>query len=192
MDTAIIIVDDGSTDNTSSIIHSFNDKRIKYIKNKHDYINSFNVGLDAAPGKYIARMDADDIMQIHRLKIEYAIMEEEPNITVCTSWISLFGEDFPGGTINPTVYGILNAPLLHLLERNILYNPTAMMRNSFIKRHKLRYEYYDYAEDYKWWVEMAKRGAVFYIESQPLVFHRIRGHRPVANLQKYKNKQLYA
>ena len=54
-----IIIDDGSTDKTCSIIQSFDDKRIKLIVNKHDFIGSLNLGLDSAEGKYIARMDAD-------------------------------------------------------------------------------------------------------------------------------------
>lgn len=71
-----IIMDDGSTDGTLDIINSFKNKRILLIKNKHNYINTLNTGLEKASGKYIARMDADDIMHIDRLSIQYAIMEK--------------------------------------------------------------------------------------------------------------------
>lgn len=172
-DFELIIVDDGSTDNTVSVIHSFQDRRIILIENEHDFIKSLNLGMETASGKYIARMDADDIMHIDRLRIEYAVLEENPDITICTSWISPFGEDIPKGTISRTISGIVKSPLLHLLRNNLIFNPTSMMRSNFIKKHAIKYEYYDFAEDYKWWVEMAKAGAVFYIEPQSLLYYRI-------------------
>ena len=119
-DFEFIIVNDGSTDDSLSIIHSFKDKRIKLIENKHDFIESLNLGMKAATGKYIARMDADDIMHVDRLRIEQAILEENPDITVCTSWISPFGENIPKGTVNRTISGIVKSPLLHLLRNNLL------------------------------------------------------------------------
>ncbi len=184
-DFEFIIVNDGSTDDSLSIIHSFKDKRIKLIENKHDFIESLNLGMKAATGKYIARMDADDIMHVDRLRIEQAILEENPDITVCTSWISPFGENIPKGTVNRTISGIVKSPLLHLLRNNLFFNSTSMMRSYFIKKNALKYEYYDFAEDYKWWMEMAKAGAVFYIEPQLLLYYRI-SESQVTN--RFKNK----
>lgn len=48
-----IIVDDGSTDSTKSIIQSFKDNRIKLIENEHNFIASLNIGINNASGKYI-------------------------------------------------------------------------------------------------------------------------------------------
>lgn len=92
-DFEFIIVDDGSMDNTVPIIRSFNDKRIKLIENKHDFIDSLNLGIENASSKYLARMDADDIMFNERLAIQYSIMEEESEITVCSSWMKALGEN---------------------------------------------------------------------------------------------------
>ncbi len=61
-DFEVLIVDDGSTDNTCDIILSYNDSRIRLIRNRHDYIASSNLLFAKAKGKYIARMDSDDIM----------------------------------------------------------------------------------------------------------------------------------
>ena len=62
-DFEIIVIDDGSTDNTGEIIRSFTDKRIKYIKKykKNKGISvARNIGIKVARGKYIALLDSDD------------------------------------------------------------------------------------------------------------------------------------
>ena len=165
-DFEFIIVDDGSKDDTLSIIRSYTDKRIRLIENQHDFIGSLNMGLQAAHGKYIARMDADDKMHADRLRIQHAIMEEEPGITVCSSWVSFFGEKVSGGVTSSLGSGILDFPLLHFLKENIIIHPTIMMRTDFLRIHSLQYEGYNCGEDYKLWMEIAKLGGTFYIESQ--------------------------
>lgn len=167
-----IIIDDGSTDKTCSIIQSFDDKRIKLIVNKHDFIDSLNLGLDSAEGKYVARMDADDIMHVDRLKIQYSIMENETEITVCGAGIVRFGTNLrPESLVHFS--GLIENPLLKFIQRNFLFHPTAMIRTDFLREHKLKYENYFYAEDFKFWTEIAKMGGQFYIDNQPLLYYRI-------------------
>ena len=172
-DFECIIVDDGSTDKTKEIIRSYDDKRIILVENKHDFIASLNMGMKMATGKYIARMDADDIMHPDRLKIQHSIMETEPSIAVCGTWMNIFGEN-----ISKRVLGIGNGliehPLLMFLKRCFIANPSTMVRSDFLRKHRIRYEKeYIYAEDFKFWVEVAKHRGVFYVESQPLVNYRI-------------------
>lgn len=84
-DIELIIIDDCSTDNTVDIIKTFNDKRIVLIvKQKNSGItNSLNYALDIAKGKYIARMDGDDISNIDRLEKQYEFMEGHPDVVLC-------------------------------------------------------------------------------------------------------------
>lgn len=168
-----IIIDDGSTDNTLKIIRSYKDKRIILLQNNHDFIGSLNKGLQYAKGKYIARMDADDIMHVDRLRIQNGIMEEEPSITVCGTWMNHFGENVKAGSVARTVEGLIESPLIALIKGNLLFHPTTLIRKDFLEKYNLKYQHYDYAEDYKFWFEIAKRGGVFYIESQPLLLYRI-------------------
>lgn len=76
-------------------INGFVDERIVLLRNKHDFIGSLNLGISQSVGKYIAHMDADDIMYADRLKIQYEIMEADPDITVCGTWVTIFGKNIP-------------------------------------------------------------------------------------------------
>jgi len=186
-DFEFIIINDGSTDNTRSIICSYTDERIRLIDNNHDYIQSLNIGLNVSTGKYIARMDADDIMHIDRLKLQYSIMEEFPNITVCSSWEIIFGKKTVIKIFEQKESGLIELPLVQLLFDDIIINPTATIRRSFLSEHHLLYENYSYAEDYKFWAKTAMLGGVFYIDSQPLVYRRI-SHEQITN--KYRDLQI--
>lgn len=173
-DFELIIVDDGSTDNTVEIIKSFKNNKIVLIQKEHNgIVDSLNIGIKRATGKYIARMDADDIMHIDRLKIQHAIMEEEPSITVCGTWMILFGEKVPTGRIIQYGNGVVGYPVIQLLRGNFMFHPTVMMRKDFLDHHSLQYKNYPHAEDYQLWLEIAKKNGVFYIESQALLYYRV-------------------
>ena len=172
-DFECIIVDDGSTDNTCNIIRSYDDKRIIMIENCHDFVSSLNLGISKAQGKYIARMDADDKMHPDRLKIQHAIMETEPSITVCSTWMKQFWKNVPVERIAHSLCSLVKYPLLAFLQGNFVFHPTVMIRKKFLIENKLHYENYPYAEDYKLWIEIAKKGGIFYVESQPLLYYRI-------------------
>jgi glycosyltransferase involved in cell wall biosynthesis len=74
-DFEFLIVNDGSTDNTLDVIHSFGDSRIIVIsQNNQGVASALNTGLHYARGKYIARFDADDICHPKRLEIQYDFM----------------------------------------------------------------------------------------------------------------------
>lgn len=86
-DFEFIIVNDCSNDNSLKIINKYkeNDVRIRLINNskKINLANSLNKCLKVAKGKYIARMDADDISIKNRLEIQYNFMEENEDIFLC-------------------------------------------------------------------------------------------------------------
>jgi len=168
-----ILIDDGSTDHTSSIIQSYNDKRVRLIQNSHNFIESLNLGIENSLGKYMARMDGDDIMHIDRLKIQYAIMQEYPDVTVCGTWMNSIGTYSQTNGLLSTLSGWVEQPLLKFTKGNFLFHPTTMIRMDFLKKNALKYENYPYAEDFKFWVEIAKSGGRFYIDSQPLLYYRI-------------------
>lgn len=80
-DFEFIIIDDGSKDKSREIINSYHDPRIKLISRENKGLTfSLNEGIKKAKGKYVARMDADDISHLDRLALEVKRMEEDLNL----------------------------------------------------------------------------------------------------------------
>lgn len=81
-DFELIIIDDCSSDQSPEIIKSFNDQRINYFQNETNLklIKTLNRGVELAKGKYIARMDSDDICLPNRFECQVEYLENHPEI----------------------------------------------------------------------------------------------------------------
>ncbi len=177
-DFELIIVDDGSTDDSVSIVKSYADPRIKLILNTHDYIDSLNKCVIAAEGKYIARMDADDIMAENRLQTQYSYMEQHMDIDIMFGRIELISAK---GDLLGLTYCITKGyiTLCEMAEGCCLAHPTAFIRASSIaaRKHMLYHPDYAFAEDYKLWVELLIDGLCFYNSEQIFGYYRRHEHQ---------------
>jgi Glycosyltransferases involved in cell wall biogenesis len=80
-DFELIIVDDGSDDDTQHLVQSFRDGRLRYIYREHRGISAaMNAGLRAARGDYIARLDSDDVWLPDMLGVEVEVLDARPEI----------------------------------------------------------------------------------------------------------------
>ena len=170
----LIIVDDGSTDQTADTIHSFLDNRIVHVRREHDYMASMNAGIRLAKGKYIMRMDADDWMLQGRIRRQVEYMEAHPEVDVCGSGMKNFGKD------DSSLYGLTGhtSVISLLLLYNTMAHPTVIMRKEsvdrYIAKHGTLYDKeYVYAEDYRLWTCMAMEGYRFDNIKEMLIKHRI-------------------
>lgn len=181
----VLVMDDGSEDNGISIVNEFNDRRLKLVKCKHNYIETLNYGIKLCKGKYIARMDADDTMFENRIEEQVAVMEDDDTIAFCSSQMLVIGTD---DITNEGLEGKLSDYRLMLLLGNYIAHPTVMIRTEFLKEHGLMYTSgYPYAEDYKLWTDIASKGGSLYVMPKPLVNHRI-SNQQVS--QRYADKQM--
>lgn len=148
-DFEFIIIDDASTDSTTSIIKSYNDDRIQLIVKKQNsgYTNSLNYGLSIAKGEYIARMDGDDISLPERFAKQVAFLKANSDIALCGTLYQVIGTE-----------KISNHPLQHddikvkLISGCYIAHPTVMLVKSKFDKHKLEYDSsMEPAEDYELW-----------------------------------------
>jgi glycosyltransferase involved in cell wall biosynthesis len=167
-DFELIVVDDGSTDGTLNVIKSFTDNRVVCVKNSHrGIVTALNTGLRIARGKYIARMDADDISYSNRLQKQYDWMESHPDVSVCATHLT-----FADGQTGNCGNGYWRNPLEAMVHGNILYHGTVMMRKQFLEQNKLYYRDKPYAEDYYLWFETVKNGGTLYTIPESLYYYR--------------------
>lgn len=169
-DFEFIIFDDASTDDTDYILSSFGDARIKVIKNETNIglTRSLNKALEIATGKYIARMDADDICDKTRFEKQVNFLEENINIAVCGTWKSLIGD--PGKV---SEYPVIHDEIkLAALSYSPFAHPSVMWRNETFKEKAFEYneEYYT-SQDYELWSR-----AIYKIQTanipEPLLLYR--------------------
>ncbi|MEK7069690.1 MAG: glycosyltransferase, partial [Patescibacteria group bacterium] len=146
-----LIIDDGSTDKSAEIIKSFNDARIRMESNGANLglIKTLNKGFGMSKGKYIARMDCDDISLPNRLSTQVSFMEKHPEIGVCGSWVKIIGlknefiNKYPQNNEEARAYLLFNTPLAH---------PAIIIRKSILEICQFKYdENYRHAEDYELW-----------------------------------------
>ncbi len=175
-DFEFLIVDDGSIDGSSDILASFDDPRIKIIRNKKNLglIESLNKGLSSAVGEYVARMDADDIANPERLYKQINFLDNNPTITVVGSYMKVIDkqgvekEDM-GKPIRDSADFIFS-----LFEgRARLFHPSVMYRKEAIIKCGGYNTRFEAAEDYELWSRLALCGHKAAVIEEPLVKYRI-------------------
>jgi glycosyltransferase involved in cell wall biosynthesis len=172
----IILINDGSTDASETIIQSFQDPRIRYVKNEQNMglVYTLNEGIDLSAGKYIARMDGDDVCLPGRMVQQVAYMEANPEVGVLATRVSLINEmDEPIGNWAADQQNTTPEQIRHFLPKdNCLAHPSIMAKAELLKKYKYRSEQ-SQAEDYDLWLRMAADGVVIQKLSEVFVQHRI-------------------
>lgn len=147
-DFELIIVNDGSTDNSSEIAHSYLDKRIKvidFLENKGCY-PAMNTGMRVAKGEYICVVGADDINMPERLDVQSRFLEENREFGMVGSASRILNSSYPD--YRETDYETIKVLFLRICY---LCHGTTMIRTSLVKKHDLYYnEKYTYASDFDW------------------------------------------
>ena len=181
-----IIIDDGSTDGGYKLAQSYKDKRIKLLRhaNNRGIVVSLNEGIRIALGKYIVRMDGDDISLPERVRSQVSYMEKHPQVGVCGSWIEVFGkQNYIWRT--PTESDLIKTRMF--FESSIAH-PSAIIRKSVLDQHRLTYDSrFQYVEDYKLWWDISKYAKLANI---PQVLLRYRTHNTQIGRQKTIEQKL--
>ncbi|OJW97637.1 MAG: hypothetical protein BGO70_07565 [Bacteroidetes bacterium 43-93] len=168
----LIVINDGSTDNTKETVLSFTDKRILYVENECNLekIETNNKGLSLASGTYIAKMDADDVAEPRRFEKQIDYFNTHPEVSIVGGWMRKMDsgnvENYPEKDEEIKV---------SFVSENVLANSTAMFKANDIRTATLKYDdrFIAYAEDYKFWTDAAIKGLKFANVQEVLVNYRV-------------------
>lgn len=157
-DFELIIINDGSTDNSLEIIKNLQkkDKRITLInsQNNEGLQKSLNKGMKVAKGKYIARMDSDDISSKKRFEIQHNFLEKNPDVfLVGSSAIIINRSGEKVGVLKK--FNNCRQIKKKLEKRNCMIHPSIMFRN---KRNLLYREKFKCSEDYDLYLRILSLG----------------------------------
>ena len=170
-------------------MRSLSDKRVVLIENQQNLglTKSLNVGLSAAKGKYIARMDSDDISLPERFQRQVEFMEENYDVIVSGTWFEKFGTEQCIRKPRIDDFEMYRCQLLFSNSPITLCHPSVMMRKSMLDEYHIRYdETIKKSQDYAMWVECSKHGRIAIFEE---VLLRYRTHVDQISVSK-RNEQI--
>ncbi|MFO7665038.1 MAG: glycosyltransferase [Desulfobacterales bacterium] len=186
-DFELIVVDDGSEDNTSDILYSYGN-RIKVIRQKNKGVSSArNKGINSSSGNYIAFLDSDDLWLPKKLSTQVAFFENNSDALICQTeeiWLKNVKRVNPGKR-HKKVSGFFFEKSLELC----MVSPSAvMMKRSFFDVVGLFDEKLPACEDYDMWLRVNCRYPIYLIDT-PLILKR-GGHKDqlsgMHSLDKYR------
>ena len=178
-DFEFLIIDDKSTDSTPGIIASYNDTRIRLLKNEKNLsqVTSLNKGLDHASGEYIARIDADDVMLPNRLERQLHFLTKRPDIELIGSWGEAIDEK--GRSISRSELPSRNEEII----ATILFGGFISLHSSFMFRKKTilelgKYnEAFSFTEDYRLIIDLLLKGHKVANIPKALIQYRLHNDR---------------
>ena len=179
-DFEFLVIDDGSTDGSMDLINGYDDARITLLRNDRNLgvAATLNRGLETARGRFVARMDCDDIAFPHRLRMQVHFMDAHPRVAVCGTWVEAFGDGLTQVWRFPEAH---NDIVCGLIFESLLAHPSVMLRKAAVDQAGLRYDpAVAHAEDYDLWVRC---GRVRELANIPAVLLRRRTHEAAVGLR---------
>lgn len=171
-DFEILVVDDGSTDETQAVvIRQFGDAVRYFYKENGGVASARNCGIARAWCAYIAFLDSDDLWLPQKLALQVAYLDQHPNIALAFSDTLRSRE----GEILPQTFFQIHPPagghvFQHLMQDNFIATLTVVVRKAALDEVGSFENYYITSEDYDLWLRIAARFQIGYID-QPLAIY---------------------
>lgn len=167
----LLVINDGSTDNTGEVVKSFIDERIRYFEKKNGGVSSArNLGLKEMKGDYFCFLDADDALPENSLELRATYLQEHPEVDLLDGWVLVMDQKM--GDVQ-RVYGPFYkgkvARLFIRVDDKYFFGPNLMIRN---KRQHYRFnEEMTHVEDLWFYTELAWKGNLNYGHVDDVIYH---------------------
>lgn len=168
----LIVIDDGSSDHSFSIIQNFSvkDERVRTIQNKKNMgvSKSRNLGIEKSKGDWIAFLDSDDMWVEKKLEkqIFYAHNHDALFIFTGSSYINADGEYYKGKLEVPNIINYRK-----LIKQNVISCSSVLIHKKCIGETKIEND--EMHEDYAFWLKILKKGFSAFGLNEPLLIYRI-------------------
>lgn len=188
-DFELLIVDDGSQDNSRDVINTFADPRIKtflYEENRGPVLAVIDA-MKSAQGKYIAVHHSDDLWALDKLEKQVAFLDANPNYAACFTWVEFVDEQGKPNELDASddyrkVFDQTNRTRAEWLNHffynaNCLCHPSAMLRREVVEKFKV-YEAHGFWQlpDYLAWIRLCFHAELFILPERLTQF-RLRRER---------------
>lgn len=192
-DMEVIVVDDGSTDNTRDVLKRFNGKIIYLYQENRGAPTARNKGIRAAQGEYLGFLDADDLWMPEKLEIQVPILDQDPEVGL------VYANTYNVGALREhQLLSMANKSggsgriFTKLLEGNFIPSPSVLVRKSCFEEVGL----FDddmgklAAQDWDMWLRIARVYKVVYVD-QVLAKYRYHTRNMTSDLERSKAGRLY-
>lgn len=174
-DFELIVIDDGSTDDTAAVVDGFTDPRLRFVRQSNRGLAAaLNRGIELARGTYLARQDHDDISRQDRLACQVAYMQAHPDCALLGTWAEIWRDDAPSGRNHdhPTDDAALR---FELLFNNPFVHSSVMLRADLVRAAG------GYAtdparqppEDYELWSRLARHHRVANLPERLVIYREV-------------------
>jgi glycosyltransferase involved in cell wall biosynthesis len=184
VDFELLIIDDGSSDSSVSELESIRDERLRIVRSAESRGIAYrlNQGIELARGKYIARMDGDDISLPNRLAYQVKFLEENPEVDLCATAYQVIDADGSKGKVvlTPSDHkAICRRPWLGIP----MGHPTWMGRAEWFKGNRYKYPAPYCSEDQELLLRSYKQSRFAALPEVHLLYRRI-NPQPMGKLLK--------
>lgn len=188
----IIVVNDGSTDETAQIgtIYRQKDSRLSWIEQSNEGPSGArNRGIGAAQGDYICLLDSDDLMDPERIALQYQAFQRDSSVDIVYTALRLIDADkHPLGEMHSRDFPPIDFLAL-MFFRNLIPGPSTIMAKSHCLKHHAYHPSFKHAEDYELMMRLAHLFHFKYLDL-PLTSYRRHGGNLSNALQAHRQAEL--
>jgi glycosyltransferase involved in cell wall biosynthesis len=160
----VLIIDDGSTDNTKEVALSYDERIVYYSKPNQGLSHTRNFGVDKSSGEFIVFLDADDILVSTFVEDCMTVLGQNPAASFVYTQLQNFGR-------NDAISKFSSYSIAELKEHNYI-NAGALVRATVFTRVRYNTSMRSGWEDWDFYISLAERGCTGVLLDEPLLLYR--------------------